>query len=93
MKEKKLNIFYTADFFFYRNNENAAPLWSGGEASAPFKRSAGAPSVSDMHPKKVTVLKVTGVELVTFFNLRFSCNTAYSFYCNRLSDRIYFSVP
>ena len=47
----------------------------------------------DMHPKKVTVLKMTGVELVTLFNLRFSCNTAYSFYCNRLSDRIYFSVP
>ena len=38
-----------------------------------------------MHLKKVTVLKVTGVELVTLFNLRFSCNTAYSFYCSRLS--------
>ena len=48
---------------------------------------------SDLHPKKVTVLKMTGVELVTLFNLRFSCNTAYSFYCSRLSDRIYFSVP
>jgi hypothetical protein len=53
------------------------------QVSTPLKK-------ADMHPKKVTVLKVTGVELVTLFNLRFSCNTAYLFYCNRLSNRIYF---
>ena len=60
MKEKKLNIFYTADFFSTRNNENAAPLWSGGEASAPFKRSAGAPSVSEPRNKASTRRKVLG---------------------------------
>ena len=61
------------------------------EASVECARRAGYAQLEklDMHPKKVTVLKVTGVELVTFFKLRFSCNTAYLFYCNRLSNRIY----
>ena len=44
----------------------------------------------DMHPKKVTVLKVTGVDLVTLLYFLVSCNTAYLFYCNRLSDRSVF---
>ena len=46
----------------------------------------------DMHPKKVTVLKVTGVDLVTLFYFLVSCNTAYLFYCSRLSDKSVSSV-
>ena len=47
---------------------------------------------TDMHPKKVTVLKVTGVDLVTLFYFLVSCNTAYLFYCSRLSDKSVSSV-
>ena len=39
-----------------------------GDSEVPELRSIDADlSDSDMHPKKVTVLKVTGVELVTLF--------------------------
>ena len=52
----------------------------------------GSPAAFDMHPKKVTVLKVTGVDLVTLFYFLVSCNTAYLFYCSRLSDKSVSSV-
>ena len=47
-----------------------AKVWIASALGAPAKQSTGASEASeadeqDMHPKKVTVLKVTGVDLVT----------------------------
>ena len=47
------------------NRGVSAPAGEKAPGMAPSANEDGPAGVHDMHPKKVTVLKVTGVELVT----------------------------
>ena len=47
----------------------------------------------DMHPEKVTVLKVTGVELVTLFILKLAVTQHIYSTANILVTDLFFSVP